>query len=504
MPRPAVPSPLRLARRSALVSARRPLLGVVLGCLLVVAGAAPARAGLPPEGSCPTVAGTMPERGGEDVQPVVIREGLAITAEQLTALRTLVPPEVWDMRGAFFHEGMRMEIGPCHRRYPVDAAYDAATQAHAAKVKVDEKGNLEGYVAGLPFPPDSIDAAAPDAGVRWAWNLALRYRGVGPHGKFRLTDFPSRIGAPETYIGSFFLLQLAARADLADNGYREKDAPKDFFAAGGRFDEPFNARHLAWRQLRPLDSFDDYREIDDIFVYVPTMRKARRAASGWIDGLYFPRYTAGGDSGGSPVPFGSNGYGPTSSISPNSGLSIAQTENMRRGLTGLILRPNAFAWTYGGERDVLAPLNGARGGWPETADRNFGESGLSVASDRWDLRHAVVIDGVARESTELVRRLRIYVDWQTQQPLYWIGRRSNGLVDSVGILVHRFSGDVSGYPAWPDGHAALVFDPVAAAFVETEEGGTGWRRESYGILSVPTSDMDVRTMSSTDALQRGR
>ena len=43
-------------------------------------------------------------------------------------------------------------------------------------------------------------------------------------------------------------------------------------------DEPFDARDLAWRQFRMEDSRTDYDEPDDIFTYVPTMRKSRRAA----------------------------------------------------------------------------------------------------------------------------------------------------------------------------------------------------------------------------------
>ena len=31
----------------------------------------------------------------------------------------LLPPEIWRNREQFFHDGMRLEIGPCHRRYPV-------------------------------------------------------------------------------------------------------------------------------------------------------------------------------------------------------------------------------------------------------------------------------------------------------------------------------------------------------------------------------------------------
>ncbi len=467
--------------------------------------APPAHGGLPPENTCPTVGGAMPGGGGEDAVPLVVREGLVLDAEQLQALRTLVPDEVWEHRDAFFHEGMKMEIGACHRRYATAAAYRTATEQHAVTVKLNDEGGLEGYVAGLPFPPDEIAPERPDAGLRWAWNAALRWVAVGPHGKFRLTDFPSRrIGTPETYIGTFFLVHPARRADLAGSGFREPGMPDLLFAAGGRFDEPTNARHLAWRQLRDADALEDWNEIDDIFVYVPTMRKSRRAAATWVDGAYVPRYSVSGDTGGSPVPFGSGAYGPTDAISPNSGLSIAQTENMRRGLTGLTLRPNAYSWRLVGERDVLAPLNGTREGWPGSPDRNFGESGLSVASDRWDVRHAVVLDGQLRRSDDEVGRVRIFLDWQTQQPLYWITRRTGGALIEIGILVHRYTGDLAQYPPLADGSAANLFDPVAAVFYGAADGGTGWRRESYGVFSVPTEELDLRAMTSTDQLQRGR
>src|SRR5262249_21130502 len=159
---------------------------------------------------------------------------------------------------------------------------------------------------------------------------------------------------------------------------------------------------------------------------------------------------------------GAGTYGPSGSISPNAGISAASSEYMRRGFIGLALRPNAFEWTLVGERDVLAPLNGEASGWPKDPEHNFGTSGLSVASDRWDIRHAVVIEGRAREQQDVTQRVQIYVDSQTAQPLYWISRRSDGLLQDVGILVYRYSGDRAEYPAWPDGSRALVFDPVAA------------------------------------------
>jgi hypothetical protein len=483
----------------------RPLL---VSLALLPAGAWRAGAELPPANVCPPVALAIP-RDGKDAKVDAeaggqFREGMVLTEKALMLLRPLLPDEIWQHRDTFFYEGMRMLLGGCHRRYPASVSYEEATQKYAGQAKVDDAGNLEGYVAGLPFPPESIDPAAPDAAVRWAWNLELRNRGSGPVGKFRLTDFPSRVGAIETYRGSFFLVQTGHRADLAATDHALPEVQDTQWVAGGRFDEPTNVRHLAWRQIRPVETQEEFEKADDTFVYVPTMRKPRRAATSWINGVFMPRYTVQADGGGSPIPFGASEYGVSGSISPNSGLSSAMSENMRRGFTGLALRPNAFEWKLLGERDVIAPLNGESLGYPQDPERNFGPSGLSVATDRWDVRHVVVIEGRARSERDDARRLTVYVDWQTQQPLYWISRRADGLLQDVGILVHRYSGDRVDYPAWPDGSRALVFDPVAAVFYTAEEGGTGWRRESYDMVSVPLPDQDVRGMTSTAALSQGR
>jgi hypothetical protein len=471
--------------------------------LAALAAAPAARAELPDPGQCPPA---RPGRAGtgEDAGVAPLREGAAIGYADLPALRDLLPPELWTHRDVFFYEGMRLEIGACFRRYPAGPWYEDATRSRAGESRLDERGNLRGHVAGLPFPADSIDPRSPGAGERWAWNLELRYRGAGPVGSFRLLDLPSRIGTPETYTGTFFLVATGNRADLSASEYRLPEASKRLWVAGGRFEEPFNARHLAWRQLRPLDSFEDFAEPDDTFVYVPTMRKARRAATTWVDGVYTPRYALSGDAGGGPVPYGSNQYGPAGSIQPTAGLSIAASESQRRGFLGLALRPNAYDWRLVEERPVLAPLNANVPGWPVNPDRNYGPSGLSVGSDRWDVRQAVVIEGRARRVEDDVGYLRLWIDAQTAQPLYLMTERPNRLPLDVGILVHRFSGDVPEYPAWPGGGPANVFDPVAALFHEAAGGGSGWRRESYDLLSVPVDERRLREMTSTDSLGRGR
>ena len=465
--------------------------------LFALASAGPAAAGIPEEGVCPTLETRESSMKREDAVSARTREGQALGIEDLPALKDLLPPELWKFRDVFFYEGMRLEIGPCHRVYPPGAWYADATKRFSGKARLDKNGNLHDDAAGLPFP--AIDPASPEAGVEWAWNYELRDRGAGPIGGFQLLDLPGRIGRPGLYKGTFYQIPTGHRADLPESGYRVPEAKGKLWVAGGQFEEPFDARDLAWRQLRPLEAEDRYEVPDDTFVYVPTMRKSRRAATAWVDGLYTPRYLASGDAGGGGVPFGANQYSPTGSIQPTAGLSIAATENVRRGFLGLAIRPNAYDWRFVAEREVLAPINSSIPGWPENPERNYGPSGLSIATDRWDVRTAVVIEGRARKVVDDIGYVRIWIDEQTAQPLYVIYERPNHLLREVGIMVHRYSGDNPHYPPWPDRGPANVFDPVGAFFYEV--GGSGWRRESWDVKSLPVSSKRMRELSTTEALE---
>jgi len=473
----------------------------------VLFAAAPVGAKAPKEGECPELSPSMegPDRR-EDAVPLRLEPGMILLEDDLLLLRQLIPKEIWGLREIFFHEGMRMVIGPCHRRYAVPKSFREATERHAGQPRIDRKGNLSDYSAGLPFPPDDIDPKAKDAAVRWAFNLQHRYRGAGFRGKFRIVDFPSSLGRAMTYEGEFYLIQTRHRADLPESDYALPGS-RQVFASGGEFFKPFDARNIMWRQLRPTRTQERYSHSDDIFVYVPTMRKMRRSATSWVDGLFLPRYTVAGDSGGGGMPIGGGAAGgigaPTGAINPTAALSIAVTEDMRRGLTGLTLRTNAFAWRFLGEVDVLAPINGKRSGYPIEKERNFGVSGLSVASDTWDVRHAVVIEGALRLENQDLRAVTIYLDYQTQQPLFWITRTGRRRLLEIGILVHRFSDDQINYPQWPGGTLSSVFEPVAAVFHGASSGGGGWRRESYDLLSTPFSKAERRRFTSTDAIQHG-
>ena len=75
------------------------------------------------------------------------------------------------------------------------------------------------------------------------------------------------------------------------------------------------------------------------------------------------------------------------------GAAATSITTKRSGFEVLETRPLLYDYRVVGAQDVLTPINASRPSYPEVKDRDFGPWGLSFATDRWDLRRAVVIEG---------------------------------------------------------------------------------------------------------------
>ncbi len=425
-----------------------------------------------------------------------------IDAEGARRLRDWLPPAIWEERERFLYEGMALEIGPCFRAYAPPARFAAATARFRGRAALLDDGGLAGHVAGLPFAPDAIDPADPRAGERWAWNVASRWQRGGFRGRFRVVDRVGRIGRAEPFEGEIWKRELAHRADREADAWRVPGSEPFRWVAGGRLQLPFNARDFAWLQFRDVASATEAGRSDDLHAWIPSLRKVRRLPAHGIEGIFVPTFSVGVS------------VQQTSSATVEGGAAIGTAdagatpdtlEPKRSGFEGLELRPQRWVFRVARVQDVLAPLNAARAAYPVEAERDFGPYGLSWASDRWDLRRALVLEGVLRESgaTSEVARLELWVDLQTLHPLYWISSDAMREPIDVGYFVGRWSEDRPGYPRGPDGEPARVIDSVGEAFANLKLRGS-WRRESWELVSAPEPDGDARRALSLKNLGKGR
>jgi len=474
----------------------------LLGLFVLAAGVARAEHpggpwAIPPAGTCEPAGGLKGWPIGVDAPPLPFKTGDSFALEQLAVLEGYLPPEIWKQRERFFYEGMRLEIGPCFADYSAPPFFDEATTRFSGKARLRDNGGLEDYTAGLPFPPDTIDPTDPKAGLEWAWNVANRYQGAGFRGKFRVSDMVGRAGRAEPFEGEIFKIQLAHRADRAKGEYRAKGARDKAWVAGGKFFTPFAAREHAWRQYRDLEHETKPERSDDLHAYLPDHRRVRRISASDVEGLYMPSFSVGVVQATTLA-----GLGGVGSV----GSAASSLTTKRSGFEGLEIRPLLYAWKVLGVQDVLAPINAASPVYPEQKEGDFGTWGLSFASDRWDLRRALVLEGRAlvnrgeRDPTRMV----LYVDLQTLAPLYYMSYDDRDETMDVGQYVGRWSEDRPDYPRWPDDpeRPIRVIDSVAAAYANLSEGG-GWRRESWDVVATPPNDREVKKLLSVSNLTKG-
>ncbi len=456
---------------------------------------------LPAEGACEPSGGL---RAAPDDRAPAVAPGQEVSFAALEQLRALLPAAIWSHRERFFSEGMRLEIGPCFRDYAPPDFFQQATRLHAGRARIVEGGGLAEFAAGLPFPPETIAPEAPDAGLRWAWNVAWRYQAAGFRGRFRIVEIEGPLLTQRRYQGEIFQVRLAHRADRPAPDHRAPGARRRSWVAGGLYTEPGDAREFAWRQIRDERQLTDPGRSDDLHAYLPAVRRALRLSGALVEGLYLPSFSLGakrvGASGGGGGPTGA-AMGAAGALA---GAGAASVPSRRTGFEGLALRPALYAHELVGVRDVLAPINAGSAAYPVDRGRSFGAWGLAFADDRWDLRRALVLrsrrqappDGTP---AEIVR----YVDLQTLQPLYYVATDVDGELGTVGLYVGRWSEDRPGYPGWPDDpeRPVRVIDPVAAAFTDARLGD-GWRREAWELVGTPLPDAKQQKLLSVNELTK--
>lgn len=156
--------------------------------------------------------------------------------------------------------------------------YTEATEKHSAKVRLGANGELIGYVAGQPFP--KFELSDPQIGQKLAWNFFWRWLG---------DDYKTG-GA----VKGGKIIRSAIEKDGAE---RRADLVSYFLFPRTRYNsDPRPAipgyEHIDYMQLRidsyPRDAagtttleirYSDPNRADDLYIYIPSIRRIRRATT---------------------------------------------------------------------------------------------------------------------------------------------------------------------------------------------------------------------------------
>jgi hypothetical protein len=154
--------------------------------------------------------------------------------------------------------------------------YLEATERYSSQVRLGPKGELLNYVAGLPFP--NFDPNDPQAGLKLAWNFYWRWLG---------DDYKNGGSTKEGKI-----IRDAIERDGSER--RATVVAHTIFTRSRVTTDPKPVipgyEHIDWMQLRadeyPRDTsgtttleirYADPNIEDDFYIYVPSLRRVRRA-----------------------------------------------------------------------------------------------------------------------------------------------------------------------------------------------------------------------------------
>lgn len=279
--------------------------------------------------------------------------------------------------------GMDMEIVP-YRKIPMPRAYEEATEKYSAQVRLSDKGELENWVAGKPFP--IIDENDPRVAMKIMYNferthyftddLALHLVDADT-GSLYIDSNGNRVYKVERHFVADWLrvLQFQGRIRHPPIPKFKKNEDRTFRKSGlYPLIEPFDLKGVGGISYR----YTDLIRQDDTWLYLPFVRRVRRMSSAQRSDALF----------GQDIDVDSYG-----------------------GYAGQI---PWFDWKYLGKKPMLASLHGVH--LPPVPCKTDG--GMTFC-ENWELRPNVyILEGTPRDPNYAYSKRIIYVDAETNFVIY--------------------------------------------------------------------------------------
>tara|TARA_R110001592_G_scaffold363372_1_gene686017 strand:- start:125264 stop:126574 length:1311 start_codon:yes stop_codon:yes gene_type:complete len=306
--------------------------------------------------------------------------GMTINATNVDQFKSILDPATYEQIKNGWWE---MKVGET-TSYDLHPNYVEATRKGAAQVSLGEElGEIDGFVAGRPFPQEP-DLNDPRAGEKLAWNYKYGYNwgdsaAIYPF-YWRYRDLES--GKIErTLKFNFHFLNFMHRV-IQDPVPEFADNPSEIFRAiYVQVLEPFDVKNT---QLLIYRAEDDLKQ-DDTWLYLGFQRRVRRLSSGQITDSFL-----GAD------------------------IMIEDFE----GYNGRISDMN---WTYKGTQNVLLPFfNHNDMNLATDLEENdgyqfidFGGKGGCFPDVTWQLRKVFLLESDPIDDNHPISKRMHYVDAQT-------------------------------------------------------------------------------------------
>lgn len=405
-------------------------------------------------------------------------EGQVISRAQAEKLQEWFPAPFWAYRHFFFHDEMKMTIGPAQRDYSPAPVYQRATEKNRGQAKIGTDGSLDEYHSGQPFSSDTIQCQKDsEAGAKWIWNYIYRWQGAGLNTTFRYTYWDRGERLPLFYEGTMAGWQLKHRPEPE---YEARGG--DVFAneartwvVGFEMENPPEAKGARFLTNRYAQSYGPLATAipEETWVYTRQVRRVRKISE------------------------------------TQRSAAVAGTDFTFDDLFTFSGLPAQYRWQCLGEATVLAPMNTIVQGFPYSSEEKFGPTGLSYVDDRWELRRAIRLLMTPKDDTHPYSKKEIWLDAQTLEPLYSFAYDRSGALWKVIYHNHRWSEDDLGairardwYPSWsgvPEPRDLRIISEV----VMNVQTGTGNRLDFWDANGAPLSDGRLKRYISIERLRSG-
>lgn len=390
--------------------------------------------------------------------------GTVINKANADQFKDVIPAGVFKL----LKDGLfEIKVGPT-TQFELSKPYIEATRKNLGKAKLGAKnGDIEGYVAGRPFPEEP-DAKDPRAGERLAWNYKY---GVNWGDNAAIYPFYWKFRNMQT---GQVEKTLKLNMHFLNFKHRVKDAPMPEVTPNPS--ELFRAIYM--KVLEPQDlkntqlliqRYEDDQKLDDAYLYLGFQRRVRRLATGQTTDAFL-----------------------------GSDLMIEDFE----GYNGRI---SDMKWTYKGTKNVILPMWNhsdlkLAGDMPAEGDGfkyvNFGGQGGCFHEGTWQLRKVYVLEAAPVNPNHPVSKRVFYMDAQLGNL-----NGANEIYDRKGELWKIFMVGKS----HPDHHLPLnkgsgigIDDAFSMVDVQSKHCTTGQFKGQVDAKLNPPSMFQVQYMRGSD------